>query len=790
MQVPVSPEINELLDEATHLSVRRNQFYVGVDHLFEAILVKADLLPRRFRKHYHDSLKMASQEMSREAWRGRMPTFGSEVFYTPRCAGLTSEAARLAQRINKSSPTAGHLLLAILADAHAAPCRAMDRLGVNRGEMLQSLRTELSKGVAPSSRTSTRVAEAHPERAPRETRRSGPQVIESPVFDEPAPASKSLDELTRDLTEAARQGRLEPAIGRNREIFSVLETLTRKTKNNVILVGEAGVGKTRIIEGLAWAGVHKGAGNLLSGYRILELNMAALMSGTQYRGAFEEKLMGLVEQLRVAKNTVLFIDEIHLVMGAGSTEGGSIDMANLLKPALARGEIRCIGATTMQEYRKFIEKDPALERRFQMLRVEELSPTATWEVLMHLRPILEKHHSVHISRKALHAAITLTQRYMPNRQLPDKAIDALDQACARYRLKTFAVQGHSLAMDSDTPPGEKVTPHDVRRVVSRMTGIPIEEITAEERVRLGDLERKLRRRLVGQDEAISRAVAAVIRARAGLADPNRPDAVLLFLGPTGVGKTQLAKLLANYLFGSKDDLVMFDMSEYIEEHSVSRLLGAPPGYKGSDEEGRLTQAVRNHPFCILLFDEIEKAHRRIFDIFLPILDEGRMRDSRGREISFRNCIIIFTSNIGAQYLQRADHPSQNDLLMDELRRQFRAEFINRIDEIVPFYPLVFEDVRTMLKLCLKEMQGRLKEKQIELKVFQGAYELLAQAGYSPELGAREMRRTVDRKIMNPISAMLLEGRFKPGDTIEVLQERGELVFRPGGALQKEEAAKP
>jgi ATP-dependent Clp protease ATP-binding subunit ClpC len=786
VQVPVSPEINELLDDATQLSVRRGQFFVGVDHLFEAILVKVDLLPGAFRKQFHDALRVTSQEMSREMWRGRMPTYGTEVFYTPRCAGVTSEAARLAQRINKAGPTAGHLLLAILADAHAMPSRAMDRLGLNRGDAINALRSELGKG-APArqpSRTQHDIPAAAPE---KERTRSGPQVIESPQHDNEQSRSKAAENLTRDLTEIARDGELEPAIGRNQDILTILEILSRKTKNNVILVGEAGVGKTSIVEGLAWAIVNKKAGGVLRGYRILELSMAALMAGTQYRGAFEEKLMGLLEQLRGARDTILFIDEIHLIMGAGTTEGGSIDMANLLKPALARGEIRCIGATTMQEYRKFVERDSALERRFQMLRIEELSPAATWEVLSHLKPALEEHHGVHISRKALHAAISLTRRYMPNRQLPDKAIDAIDQACARYRLKTFSSQGQGFTLESDTPPGDRVTPHDVRKVVSRMTGIPIEDITAEERIRLGDLERRIKKRIIGQDEAVSRTVAAVKRARAGLGDPNRPESVMLYLGPTGVGKTQLAKILANYLFGSKDHLVTFDMAEYIEEHSVSRLLGAPPGYKGSDEEGRLAQAIRNHPFSILLFDEIEKAHPRIFDIFLPILDEGRMRDSRGRDVSFRNNIIIFTSNLGSAFLHRADHPAENNQLMDDLRRRFRPEFINRIDEIVPFYPLVFEDVRTMLKLCLKEVNERLRDKQIRLHVYQGAYEYLAQQGYHPEYGARELRRTVDRLVMNPISVMLLEGQFQEGDIIDVLKEDDGLVFKRGETPKEQEA---
>lgn len=785
MQVPVSPEINSLLDDATSLSLRRGQYFVGVEHLFEAILIRADLLPTSFYIQYGDALRATSHEMTREAWKGALPVTGREVFYTPRCATLTNSAARLGQRISGGFTGAGHLLLAILADAHSAPSRAMDRLLLPRGDIIGELRSQLARTTSSKMRVpiEKRVDTSAPGTTDLGRHQSGISSL-GPEADERPGISRIVESLTRDLTDAAVRGLLEPAIGRDKDMVTIAEILSRKTKNNVILVGEAGVGKTRIIEGLALAAVKGGASGILTGYRFVELNMAALMAGTQFRGAFEEKLLGLLEQLRREPKTVLFIDEIHLIMGAGGVEGSSADLANLIKPALSRGELRCVGATTLHEYRKFIEKDPAIERRFQMLRIEELSPAATWEVLSHLVPSLQRHHGVHISRKAVHASIALTQRYMPNRQLPDKAIDVLDQACARYRLKTVAAQSMPGGFDSDpsTPLAEKVTPHDIRRVVSRMTGIPIEEITAEERLRLSDLDRKLGRRIIGQDEAVSKVAAAVKKARAGLADPNRPEAVMLFLGPTGVGKTQLAKSLADLLFGSSKHLVTFDMSEYVEEHSVSRLLGAPPGYIGSDEEGRLSQAVRSAPFSILLFDEIEKAHKRIFDVLLPILDEGRLRDSRGNYLNFRNCIVIFTSNVGAHHLNRTSLPADEDRLTEELRRHFRPEFINRIDEIVPFYPLLFEDIRTMLKLNLREMSDRLKEKGIRLRVFQGAYEHLAEKGYSPEYGARELRRTVERLVMNPIGARVLEGLFKQGDTVEVLVEGSELTFRKGETL--------
>lgn len=787
MQVPVSQEVNALLDDATAISLRRGQMYVGVEHLYEAILIKSDLLPLGFLKAHSDHLRAASHEMTREAWKGHMPIAGPEVFYTPRCASAANQAAKLGQRLSQGLAGAGHLLLAILADAYAAPSRAMDRLQLPRGEMIKSLRREVMRGGHAKPRALEPAnADAKAAAMPRQSADAQdlPDLTMGEGPDTRATGVRILESLTRDLTQAAALGTVEAAIGRDKDIVSITEILSRKTKNNVILVGEAGVGKTRIVEGLAYAAFRgKGAG-VLAGYRFLELNMAALMAGTAYRGAFEEKLLGLLEELRREPKSVLFIDEIHLIMGAGTVEGGTTDVANLLKPALARGELRCIGATTLQEYRKFIEKDPAIERRFQMLRIEELSAAATWEVLGHLRPGLQTHHGVHIGSKAMHAAISLSQRYMPNRQLPDKAIDVLDQACARYRLKAVAAKSMTKAFDSDAdaPIAEKVTPHDVRKVVSRMTGIPIEEITHEERVRLTDLERKLRRRIIGQDDALSRTVAAVKKARAGLADPNRPEAVMLFLGPTGVGKTQLAKSLADMLYGSSKHLVTFDMSEYVEEHSVSRLLGAPPGYVGSEEEGRLSQAIGNAPFSILLFDEIEKAHRRIFDIFLPILDEGRLKDSRGRDLSFRNCIIIFTSNVGAEHLHRGSDVIGDDALMASLRKSFRPEFINRIDEIVPFYPLLFEDIRHMLKLNLGEMNERLKERGLRLRVFQGAYERLAREGYSVDFGARELRRTVERLVMNPIGAMVLEGRFSKGDTIEVLVENDELTFRRGETL--------
>ncbi|MBI5091665.1 MAG: ATP-dependent Clp protease ATP-binding subunit [Candidatus Hydrogenedentes bacterium] len=781
MQVSVSPEINTLLDDAVRLSIRLNNYYVGVEHVLEALLAKSALLPRAISDAHLKTLNTVFREVQRTGWRGSMPSTGGEVFYTPRCGAAVAEAARLADRLSKSQPSAAHLLLAIFADAQSSPSRAMDRLGMNRGELVNALYAELSSERKRASAPAKTTSVARSEKVTRAKR-------EAEEDDEPFKPD-ILETVTRDLTDAARQGKIEPATGREHEMMEVLQILTRKGKNNVILVGEAGVGKTKVVEGLAMAGVSGEFKALLSQYRFLELNLGALMAGTKYRGALEEKLRGLLESLKNAKDTVLFIDEMHLIMGTGAGDGGAMDIANLLKPPLARGELRCIGATTLQEYRKFIEKDPAIERRFQMVRVEPLSEASTYQVLLKMKPSFEQHHNVRISKKALFAAITLTQRYMPNRNLPDKAIDVLDQACARYRLKAIAAKSRPDLFESDNAEtmSEKVTPHDIRKIVSQISAIPIEEITAEERLRLSGLDKKLKRNIIGQDEAITKTVAAVKKSRAGLADPKRPEAVLLFLGPSGVGKTQLAKELADNLFGSPDHLVTFDMSEYIEEHSVSRLLGAPPGYIGSDEEGRLTGAVRNKPFSILLFDEIEKAHPRIFDILLPVFDEGRLKDSRGRDVSFRNCIIILTSNIGAQSLHRGDDGNFGKL-MDELRGHFRPEFINRIDEIVPFYPLLFEDVRSILRLAIQDLRTRLLDRQIGVRMYQRAYEFLAGQGYNSDFGARELRRTVERLVINPISEMVLEGRFSAGDMIDVLMEDDKLTFRKGEPHSKQGAA--
>lgn len=768
MQVSVSSEIGGLLDAAAEISKQRGKYFVGVEHLFEAVVQHANALPDPIIERYLNLLKQTVQRTHAEGWQGVPPTASGEVYYTPRCASIPNEAARLASRLGNDEAVSGHVLLAILSDAHALPSRCMDRIKNGRDVLILHIRDELLRTKSNSNgsaRTSTNTeAVAQRQQAHSSTSKTT-QPDEAEIERKP-----SVQDFTRDLTEMARVGKIQKAVGREKEVMELVEISARQGKSNVILVGEAGTGKTKIVEDLACRMASGGFKGIIDQSRILELNISALMSGTQYRGGFEEKVIELLRELEGSKDTILFIDEIHMIMGAGATDGDSVDLANLLKPALGRGELRVIGATTLKEYRAFIAKDPALERRFQMLRVEQLSAKATVKVLRKLAPKLEAHHQVRISEEAIVAAVTLTERYMPNRMFPDKAIDMLDQACARHRINAV------MRKVSDSG---GVTPHSIRKVVSQAASVPIEDITREDRQRLSNMANRIKEKIIGQDEAVDKVTAAIKKSRAGLADPNRPDAVMLFLGPTGVGKTQLCKELARSVFGSSSHLITFDMSEYGEAHSVSKLIGAPPGYVGSDREGLLTSAVQNTPFSIILFDEIEKAHPKIFDIFLPILDEGRLKDSDGRIISFKNSIIIFTSNIGAEALSRGGEDTAGEEVMDALRQHFRPELINRIDEIVPFYPLLQEDVRTVLRIMVDDVRARIHGRGMGIRMYQRAYEYLGIRGYSAEFGARELKRTVERLVAGPISEKILDGSFTDGDMIDVIMMDDKMVFQRG-----------
>ncbi|MFJ4466007.1 ATP-dependent Clp protease ATP-binding subunit [Streptomyces sp. NPDC089424] len=652
-------------------------------------------------------------------------------------------------------------------------------------------------------------------------------------------ATPTVDKYGRDLTELARQGRIDPVIGRDEEIEQTIEVLSRRGKNNPVLIGDAGVGKTAIVEGLAQRITDGDVPDVLIGRRVVALDLPGVVAGTRYRGDFEERLNTIVGEIRAnSDRLIIFIDELHTVVGAGGGgEGGSMDAGNILKPALARGELHIVGATTLEEYRR-IEKDAALARRFQPILVPEPTPADAIEILRGLRDRYEAHHQVRYTDEALVAAVELSDRYLTDRRLPDKAIDLIDQAGARVRLRArtkgtdvraMEREAEQLARDKDQAAAAEqyeratqlrdritelkerisaasgdgqadegqnleVTTEAIAEVVSRQTGIPVSRLTEEEKERLLGLEEHLHERVVGQDEAVRVVSEAVMRSRAGLASPDRPIGSFLFLGPTGVGKTELARALAEALFGSEERMVRLDMSEYQERHTVSRLVGAPPGYVGHEEAGQLTEVVRRHPYSLLLLDEVEKAHPDVFNILLQVLDDGRLTDSQGRTVDFTNTVIVMTSNLGSEAITRrgagigfgsgdadADEQARREQILRPLREHFRPEFLNRIDEIVFFRQLTPEQLHRITNLLLERTRRLMHAQGIAVEFSDPAVDLLARRGYEPEYGARPLRRTIQREVDNQLSRLLLDGQVKDGDRVRVEEENGRLAFRTEGA---------
>ncbi|MFD7292972.1 ATP-dependent Clp protease ATP-binding subunit [Streptomyces sp. NPDC059897] len=623
-----------------------------------------------------------------------------------------------------------------------------------------------------------------------------------------AGASTTLDEFGRDLTEEAKAGKLDPVVGRAEEIEQTVEILSRRSKNNPVLIGEPGVGKTAIVEGLAQRIVAGEVPGTLKDKRVVALDLSGMVAGAQYRGQFEERLKKVIEDVQNAGgDIILFIDELHTVVGAGATGEGSMDAGNMLKPALARGELHVVGATTIDEYRKHIEKDAALERRFQPVLIPEPTVEETVQILEGLRDAYEAHHQVRFADGALAAAAELSDRYVSDRFLPDKAIDLMDQAGARVRLRSASrstevveredriakltrekdqavasedfekaselkkqigeVEGEVAGIEERREGVVSVTADDIADIVSRRTGIPVAQLTAGEKERLLKLEEEMHARIVGQDEAVTAVSQAVRRNRAGMGDPNRPVGSFLFLGPTGVGKTELAKTLAELLFGDESRMVRFDMSEFQEKHTVARLVGAPPGYVGYDEAGQLTEKVRRQPYSVVLFDEVEKAHPDIFNTLLQILDDGRLTDSQGRTVDFRHCVVIMTSNIGAHRIlaHQGDAAELKDELMEELRGRFLPEFLNRIDDIIVFHSLTEDDLGRIVDHLLDQSERRVHAQGLNLEVTEAAKKLLIAHGHQPEFGARPLRRTIQTELDNRIASLLLAGEAEPGDTI-------------------------
>ncbi|MFI9819602.1 ATP-dependent Clp protease ATP-binding subunit [Streptomyces sp. NPDC052013] len=673
-----------------------------------------------------------------------------------------------------------------------------------------------------------------PSGLPPEVPESTPPRVERP---RPATGTPTLDKYGRDLTELAREGRIDPVIGREEEIEQTVEVLSRRGKNNPVLIGDAGVGKTAVVEGLAQRIAEGDVPDVLLGRRVVALDLTAVVAGTRFRGDFEERMNNIVDEIRShSDRLIVFIDELHTVVGAGAGgEGGSMDAGNILKPALARGELHVVGATTLEEFRR-IEKDAALARRFQPIMVPEPTPADAIEILRGLRDRYEAHHQVRYTDEALVAAVELSDRYLSDRRLPDKAIDLIDQAGARVRLRArtkgtdvraLEREVEQLTRDKDQAVADEqyeqatqlrdrivelkrrideagsstevdegqdlvVDAEAIAEVVSRQTGIPVSRLTEEEKDRLLGLEQHLHQRVVGQDEAVRVVSDAVLRSRAGLSSPDRPIGSFLFLGPTGVGKTELARALAEALFGSEDRMVRLDMSEYQERHTVSRLVGAPPGYVGHEEAGQLTEVVRRHPYSLLLLDEVEKAHPDVFNILLQVLDDGRLTDSQGRTVDFTNTVIVMTSNLGSEAITRrgatlgfatggaeADEEARREQILRPLREHFRPEFLNRIDEIVVFRQLTTEELRQITDLLLESTRRSLKGQGISIDFTDSAVDWLSRRGYQPEYGARPLRRTIQREVDNQLSRLLLDGRVKEGDRVTVDTQDDKLTFRTG-----------
>ncbi|MFE9063822.1 ATP-dependent Clp protease ATP-binding subunit [Streptomyces violaceusniger] len=682
---------------------------------------------------------------------------------------------------------------------------------------------------------------------------SAPTTDQRPVVDQRK--TPNLDRFGRDLTELAREGRIDPVIGRDEEIEQSIEVLARRGKNNPVLIGEAGVGKTAVVEGLAQRITDADVPDILLGRRVVQLDIASVVAGTRFRGDFEQRVTGIVDEIRAnTDELIIFIDELHTVVGAGGggSEGGQMDASNLLKPALARGELHVMGASTLREYRQYIEKDAALARRFQPIMVPEPTPSDAVAILRGLRDRYEAHHQVRYTDEALLAAVELSDRYLTDRFLPDKAIDLMDQAGARVRLRSsgrgtdlraLEREVEQLTRDKDQAVASEsyehatslrdriaelntriaqasgtqyhggrvaeVTVEDIAEIVSRQTGIPVASLTQEERERLLGLEEHLHRRVVGQEEAVAAVADAVLRARAGLADPNRPSGSFLFLGPTGVGKTELARALAEALFGSEDRMVRLDMSEYQEKHTVSRLVGAPPGYVGHEEAGQLTEAVRRQPYSLLLLDEVEKGHPDVFNILLQVLEDGRLTDAQGRTIDFKNTVIVMTSNLGSEAItgrggplgfgggdDEADEAARRERVLRPLREHFRPEFLNRIDEVVIFRRLADDQLRQIADVLLEETRRRLRAQDVSVEFTPPAVEWLARHGHQPEYGARPLRRVIQREVDNPLSRMLLGGTLPAHSHVRVDVENENLAFhtqeaertgQPGPPGQAEQA---
>jgi ATP-dependent Clp protease ATP-binding subunit ClpC len=791
----------KVLALAQEEAVRLGHGNIGTEHILLGLIREGEGIAAKALIALGLGLEKIQKEV--ESLIGRGNIHHGTIAYTPRAKRVIELSIDEARRLGHTYVGTEHILLGLIREGEGVAARVLNNLGVSlnkaRQQVLQLLGSSESLTASPGSASH----------------------VNTPT----------LDSLARDLTQAAREGNLDPVIGRSKEIERVIQVLSRRTKNNPVLIGEPGVGKTAIAEGLAQRIVEGEVPETLRGKRVMTLDMGTVVAGTKYRGEFEDRLKKIMDEIRSAGNIILFIDELHTLIGAGGAEG-AIDASNILKPALARGELQCIGATTLDEYRKYIEKDAALERRFQPIMVDEPSIEEAILILKGLRDRYEAHHRVKITDEAIEQAVRLSDRYITDRYLPDKAIDLIDEAASRVRLSSFTVPPELKQLEQQLEEVKKekdaavqsqefekaaalrdkeqklreelevrrnrwkqdqgkqdseVTPEDIASIVSSWTGIPVTKLAQEETERLLNMEQVLHKRVIGQEEAVRSVARAIRRARAGLKDPKRPIGSFIFLGPTGVGKTELARALAEAMFGDEDAMIRIDMSEYMEKHSTSRLVGSPPGYVGYEEGGQLTEKVRRKPYSVVLFDEIEKAHPEVFNILLQVLEDGRLTDGKGRTVDFRNTIIIMTSNVGASTIRKNarmgftvgdtfkdEYEQMRSNVMDELKKTFRPEFLNRIDDVIVFHPLREEHLEQIVSLMVEDLRKRLKEQQIDFTLTDAAKKHLAKEGFDPQYGARPLRRAIQKHIEDRLSEELLSGRIQRGDSVVIDLKDGEL----------------
>ncbi|HIF1341086.1 TPA: ATP-dependent Clp protease ATP-binding subunit [Enterococcus faecium] len=810
-----------VLEIAQEEAKRLKHQSVSSEHVLLALVVEQNGIAGKVLREMDLNETDIYEEIEHLIGYGGIRSYPKGVFlpYSPRMKQVFALASSEVKKTGSQKVGTEHILMSLLKDESIMATRIMINLGISLSKARQVLKQKMglagdSAGKGMNRRRNVNVQD----------KRQTPQ------------GTPTLDSLARDLTKLAKENKLDPVVGRSREVKRLIQILSRRTKNNPVLVGEPGVGKTAIAEGLAQKIILGEVPEDMQEKRLMMLDMGSLVAGTKYRGEFEDRMKKVIDEIYNDGQVILFIDELHTLIGAGGAEG-AIDASNILKPALARGELQTIGATTLDEYQKYIEKDSALERRFARIQVDEPTPEEAEVILQGLRTRYEEHHGVEITDEAVRAAVNLSVRYITSRQLPDKAIDLIDESAAKVRLdqtdhltkstvikleidelvqeKEAAIQKQDFenaaqlrrqekalrkklqkvsAIEAKQEQGysDRVTEEDVATVVSEWTGVPLQQLEKKESERLLELEGLLHERVVGQDEAVKAVSRAIRRARSGLKDPDRPIGSFMFLGPTGVGKTELAKALSEVMFGSEDALIRVDMSEFMEKYSTSRLIGSPPGYVGYDEGGQLTEKIRQKPYSVILLDEVEKAHPDVFNLLLQVLDDGHLTDSKGRKVDFRNTIMIMTSNIGATQIREEknvgfnvqdvtkDHKAMQKRILEELKKAFRPEFLNRIDETVVFHSLSKDEIHTIVQIMSKAIIKRLKEQDIQVKITPSAIDVIGKAGFDPEYGARPIRRALQKEIEDRLSEALLGGEIRLGDHVTVGASKGKITLNVRG----------